>query len=217
MGQVDCGAGAPPAFRGEKAGRLLHNETDLPPGRAWGDLAMPGGGRCDVAVMVAMHARAGTPDGVLCHTISTTTWRNLYFNDELVGEFGINAALCGHYGVPVAVITGDEATCREGRELVGDKLATVAVKKGLSRYSARNIPPVRARKMIADGVTAALSAKKWPKPYVPKRPTTITIDLATVDSINQFKDRHGVEFPDPLKVVSKGKDWMTAWNQIWHW
>ena len=32
---------------------------------------------CDVALMVAMHAMAGTPDGVLCHTISTTTWRTL--------------------------------------------------------------------------------------------------------------------------------------------
>src|SRR3954470_16370499 len=35
---------------------------------------------CDVALMIGMHARAGTPDGVLCHTISTTPWRNLFFN-----------------------------------------------------------------------------------------------------------------------------------------
>src|ERR671916_58005 len=96
---------------------------------------------CDVALMIAMHAKAGTPDGVMCHTISTTTWRNLYFNETCVGEFGINAALCGHYGCPVTLITGDEATCREGKELVGDGLHAVAVKKGLSRYSARNTPP----------------------------------------------------------------------------
>ena len=48
--------------------------------------------------------------GVLCHTISTTTWRNLYFNDTVVGEFGINAALCGHYNCPVVLITGMLAT-----------------------------------------------------------------------------------------------------------
>jgi len=172
---------------------------------------------CDVALMIGMHAKAGTPDGVLCHTISTTTWRNLYFNDQCVGEFGINAALCGHYGVPVAVITGDNATCAEGVDLLGDKLASIAVKKGLSRYSARNIPPVRARQMIEDGVASALKAKKWPKPYVPKRPTTITVDLGTVDSANRFKGRHGVELVDPLKVVSKAKNWMTAWDQIWDW
>jgi hypothetical protein len=28
--------------------------------------------------------------------------------------------------------------------------------------------------------------------------------------------RHGVEVVAPLKVVSRGKDWMEAWNQIWH-
>src|SRR5215212_247827 len=111
---------------------------------------------CDVALMIGMHARSGTPDGVLCHTISTTTWRNLFFNDHVVGEFGINAALCGHFGVPVALITGDEATCREGRDLLGSDLTAVSVKRGLSRYSARNIPPVRARKMIEEGAKQAL-------------------------------------------------------------
>ena len=172
---------------------------------------------CDVALMIAMHARAGTPDGVLCHTISTTTWQNLYFNDDLVGEFGINSALCGHYNVPVALITGDEATCREGRQLLGEKLQTVAVKKGLSRYSARNLPPARARQMIEEGVTRALRERNWPGPYVPAKPTTITIDLSTVDSANEFMGRAGVEIVGPLKVISRGRDWMEAWNQIWHW
>lgn len=182
------------------------------------DAVIPGGGRCDVAVMVAMHARAGTPDGVLCHTISTTTWRDLWFNDDLVGEFGINCALCGHYGVPVAAITGDEATCREGRSLLGDRLAAVAVKKGLGRYSARHLPPIRARKRIEEGVTAALLNRgNWPVPYVPAKPTTITIDLSTVDSANQFKGKPGVEIVEPLKVVSRGKDWLEAWDNFWGW
>src|SRR4029079_15847002 len=94
-----------------------------------------------LALMVGMHARSGTPDGVLCHTISTTTWRNLFFNDQVVGEFGINAALCGHYGVPIAVITVDDATCGEGRDVVGEMLTGVGVKRGFSRFPVRNIPP----------------------------------------------------------------------------
>src|SRR3954447_6991127 len=166
--------------------------------------------------MVGMHARSGTPDGVLCHTISTTTWRNLYFNDDCVGEFGINAALCGHYNCPVAMMSGDEATVRECKSLVGEGLLGVAVKRGLSRYSARHKPVAEARRMIEEGARAALESQtKWPKPYVPARPTTITIELSTVDSANQFMGRHGVEIVDPLKVVSRGNDWMQAWNQIW--
>ena len=53
---------------------------------------------CDGALFVGMHAMAGTPDGVLCHTVSSEAWHNLWFNDTLVGETGINAALCGTWG-----------------------------------------------------------------------------------------------------------------------
>ena len=163
---------------------------------------------CDAVLLVGMHARAGTPDGVLCHTISTTTWHNLWFNDDRVGEVGVNAALCGHYGAPILLVTGDEATGRESQELLGEGLTTVAVKKGLTRYSARQIPPVRAREMVEAGAKQALKKKnlKAVKPYVPARPTTITIDLSTVDSVAQFMGLHGVEIPEPLKVVSRGKD-----------
>src|SRR5438045_2009660 len=148
-----------------------------------------------------MHARANTPEGVLCHTISTTTWRNLWFNDDLVGETGINAALCGHYGVAPVLVTGDEATCREAREILGDGLTTVAVKRGLTRYSARQIPPKRARQMIEDGAKQALKNLKAVKPYVPAKPTTITIELSTVETADQFRAKHGVEIVEPLKVV----------------
>ncbi len=170
---------------------------------------------CDACLLVGMHARAGTPDGVLCHTISTTNWYALRFNDDLVGEVGINAALCGHYNCPILLVTGDDAVCRESKELLGEGLTTVAVKRGLSRYSARQIPPVRARKMIEEGAKQALKNLKAVKPYVPAQPTTIKIDLSTVDAAAKFKGLHGVQVIEPLKVESRGDNWMQAWDQIW--
>ena len=133
-----------------------------------------------------------------------------------VGEFGINAALCGVYDCAVVLITGDDATVKEGKELLGDGLHGVAVKRGLTRYSARNIPPKQARQMIEDGAKRALTSPIKVKPYVPAKPTTITVDLGTADSASNFKGRHGVEFVNPLQIKSRGKDWMEAWNQIWH-
>ena len=170
---------------------------------------------CDGCLLVGMHARAGTPDGVLCHTISTVKWRNLWFNDDLVGETGINTALCGHYGVPVLLVTGDEATCREAREIMGEGLTAVAVKRGLTRYSAVQIPPVRARRMIEEGARTALGNLSTVKPYVPKPPVTITVELETVEKAADFRGRAGVEVVAPLKVVSRGENWMQAWDQIW--
>src|SRR4051794_28786425 len=70
---------------------------------------------CDAALFVGMHARAGTQLGVLSHTVSSQAWHNLWFNDTLVGETGINAALCGTWNCPVLLVTGDKATCGEAR------------------------------------------------------------------------------------------------------
>src|SRR5881398_555724 len=95
---------------------------------------------CDAALFVAMHAKAGAPDGVMSHTVSGQAWRNLEFNGVSVGETGINAALCGQWDCPVLLVTGDEAVCREAKALLGDRLTTVAVKHGLGRFSARQIP-----------------------------------------------------------------------------
>src|SRR4029077_1084694 len=56
---------------------------------------------CDAALLVGMHAMAGTADGVLSHTVSGQAWQSLRFNGTPVGETGINAAVCGQWGVPV--------------------------------------------------------------------------------------------------------------------
>src|SRR5881409_1190335 len=103
---------------------------------------------CDAALFVGMHAMAGTADGVLSHTVSGQAWRSLRFNGVVVGETGINAALCGTWGCPVLLVTGDQAVCREATELLGDGLRTVQVKEGLGRFSARSVAPVRARELI---------------------------------------------------------------------
>ena len=69
--------------------------------------------------------------------------------------------------------------------------------------------------MIEEGAGQALKNLKAVKPYKPKAPVTITIELGTVDKADQFRGRRGVEIVEPLKVVSKGKNWMQAWNQVW--
>ncbi len=172
----------------------------------------------DACLLVGMHARNNTADGVLCHTISTVKWHNLWFNNDLVGEVGVNAALCGHYGCPVLLVTGDEAVCRESTALLGDGLTTVAVKRGLTRYSARQIPPVRAREMIEAGAYRALQDLAAIKPYVPGSPAAITIEVDKVEKMADFRGRAGVELDMAAqKVVSRASSWMQAWDQIWHW
>jgi D-amino peptidase len=169
---------------------------------------------CDAAILVGMHARAGSPGAVLSHTVSTTDWANLFFNGELVGETGINAAWCGAYGCPVAFVSGDDVTCAEASDLLGPKLATVPVKRGLGRYSARMVAPARARRMIEEGVAESLSSRAWPEPYDPGRPCEIRVEHTNPRLPDVYARRPGVELADPRTVVARGEDWLSAWRLL---
>jgi D-amino peptidase len=170
---------------------------------------------CDAALLVGMHAMAGTPDGVLSHTVSSQAWQNLWFNGTLVGETGINAALCGHWGCPVLLVTGDRAVCREGRELLGEGLATVEVKVGLGRFSARNIPAVRARELIEDGAKRELKDLKAVQPYEPGRPCEIEIEFTSPDRLEEYRNRKNVEVTGARSIVARGDDWWHAWSSFY--
>ncbi len=170
---------------------------------------------CDAALFVGMHAMAGTPDGVLSHTVSSQAWQSLKFNGTTVGETGINAALCGHWGCPVLLVTGDRAVCREATELLGAGLTTVEVKVGLGRFSARMKTPQRARELIEAGAKQALQDLRAVAPYDPGKPCEIEIAFTTPDRLVEYRNRRGVEQVGDLTLVSKAGDWWTAWSQFY--
>ena len=169
----------------------------------------------DAALFVGMHAMAGTRDGVLAQTVSVSSWWRLRFNGVEDGETGINAALCGTWGCPVLLVTGDEASCREGRALLGDALTTVAVKTGLGRFSARQYPAPKARELIEAGATRSLAEISAVPPYDPGRPCEITVDFNTSDHLEKYRYRAGVEITDSRQIVSRADDWWTAWRQFY--
>jgi len=170
---------------------------------------------CDAALFVGMHARAGTPDGVMSHTISGRDFQNLWFNGTLVGETGINAALCGTWGCPVLMVTGDEASCREGKGLLGDGLTTVAVKRGFGAFGARIIPPVRARDMIEAGAKQALADLSAVPPWDPGQPSEIRVEYKNTTAPDQLRFRSGVERVDDRSIVSRAATWWEAWKQFY--
>ena len=168
---------------------------------------------CDAALFIGMHAMAGATDGVLSHTVSGQAWQNLRFNGTLVGETGINAALCGHWGVPVVLVTGDRAVCAEARELLAG-VTTVEVKEGLGRFSARMKTPQRARELIEEGAKNALSDVSAVAPYDPGRPCEIEIDFASPDRLQEYANRKGVEVTGSRSIVVRGDDFWSAWSSF---
>jgi D-amino peptidase len=169
---------------------------------------------CDAALFIGMHARAGTPDGVMNHTVSGMQWQNLFFNGTLVGETGINAALCGTWNCPVLMVTGDEATCREATELLGPGLTTVVVKKGIGSHGARQLPALRARELIEEDARNALSDLSAVAPYDPGHPCEIRVEFKVTDVPQRLARQADVELVDPRTIVSRADDWWSAWQKF---
>lgn len=120
--------------------------------------------------LIGYHAKAGTADAILDHTISGSVVRHIKLNGVEMPELGLNAAIAGYFGVPVALVTGDTAVCRQTAEILGPGVATVAVKEAFGRLAAKLVPMTEARRMIADGVRTALGRLSGLKPFKPASP-----------------------------------------------
>jgi D-amino peptidase len=116
------------------------------------------------AFFVGYHARAGTPHAPLAHTWSDYV-QDVRFDGRSTGEYGINAVLAGHFGVPVTLVTGDDKAVAQVRELLGDRVVGVVVKEGLTTFSAIHLHPRRAQARIRDGAEEAVRRAGAAEPY----------------------------------------------------
>ncbi|MBC8456940.1 MAG: M55 family metallopeptidase [Deltaproteobacteria bacterium] len=110
----------------------------------------------DALFLYGHHAMANTEKGVLCHSWSSRTIANCWLNSELVGEIGFNMAIAGSLGIPTVFISGDEAAIAEARRYAPG-IGSVIVKWGVSRTSAITLAPMKARQLIQEGATRAMS------------------------------------------------------------
>jgi D-amino peptidase len=128
----------------------------------------------DAALLVGYHAMAGTGSAIIDHTY-TDRVHEARLNDRPVGELAINAALAGTFGVPVALVSGDQALAAEARALLGPAVETVVVKQAVGRFAARSVAPAEACRLIRAGVAAALA-----RPHSPFRlepPVRLEVDF----------------------------------------
>ena len=115
-------------------------------------------------LFVGYHAKAGTPGAPLAHTWNGHV-NDVRFDGRSTGEFGINAAVAGHFGVPVALVAGDDKAVLQTRELLGDGVVGVAVKEGISYTSALHLHPATAQKMIREAAVRAVRQARHLEPF----------------------------------------------------
>lgn len=134
----------------------------------------------DALVFIGYHARAGTPDAVIDHTMSGNV-TDFAMNGVSLPEAGINALIAGLFGVPVVFVAGDQAICDQVTRLFGD-VGTVAVKQGIGAAS-DGLHPEVANARIREGVAEAVRNRSLYHPYTMTPPYTMVLKLKSEASI----------------------------------
>jgi D-amino peptidase len=143
-------------------------------------------------MLLGQHARAGTLNGFLDHTMRSQSWFEYRINGQVVGEVGIEAAIAGHYGVPVLVVTGDEAACAESRELLG-RVECGVVKWAIGRNRAKCLSLPMAHDRIRTAIQTAMGAVTEYRAYKPSLPATVELTLYRSDMADELACQPDVE------------------------
>lgn len=149
----------------------------------------------DCMFMVGAHAMAGTMDAFLEHTQSSIHWFDYRVNGVSYGEMGQQAIWGGALGVPLTLVTGDDAACREAREQLSVPV-TVEVKQAVCRSYARCIHPARAAEMIREAAARAVQAAADTPPFVVEPPLTVEVTFTRCDYADSAAQKPYVERVD---------------------
>ncbi|UCC84978.1 MAG: M55 family metallopeptidase [Gemmatimonadota bacterium] len=159
----------------------------------------------DAAIFIGFHSSTDNPAGVRAHTMSSGRLAGVYLNGVAVPEAVINAAIAGHFGVPVIMISGDDVIAEEIRALVGD-IETAVVKWAISYQSARTLMPQAAYDLIREKVRTAVERIDEFEPYVLERPITFDVTFKNYRPSEVLAYLPIVERTDSHSIRFVGKD-----------
>lgn len=125
-------------------------------------------------VFIGYHASTTNPQGVRAHTISSANYASVELNGVAMPEAGINAAIAGHFGVPVVMVSGDDAAVAEAQKIIGP-IEGAVVKRALSFHSANTMTPAAGQALVREKVKAGLAKRASLRPYVLQKP--VRLDL----------------------------------------
>lgn len=110
---------------------------------------------CDAVYMIGYHARAQTA-GVLAHTINSLAFRSVRVNGTELGEAGLYGALAGEWGVPVALLSGDDVFLAETAPIFPGAIG-VETKRAFGNAACTSLAPSRACALIEAAARAAVA------------------------------------------------------------
>jgi D-amino peptidase len=131
------------------------------------------------ALFIGYHGSEWAMGAVRSHTLSSGRLLGVELNGEEVSEGVFNAALAGHFGVPVAFISGDRIAVAQLQHVLPSVEGAV-VKEPLGFHSAMTVTPARGRALISEGVRRAMGKLRELQPYRLEGPIQLQVGFKTV-------------------------------------
>ena len=172
------------------------------------------------AIFIGYHTATTNSQGVRAHTISSARLADVRLKGVSVSEAGLNAAIAGHFNVPVIMISGDDAVVKETQALLGDVEGAV-VKWASGFHSAKTLVPEAGYVLIREKVKKAIGRIKDFKPYKLAAPIQLDVrfknyrpsEVLSYLSIVERTDAHSIRFTGKDMVeVSKFLEFIVTYE-----
>ena len=157
------------------------------------------------AIFIGYHAGTTNLEGVRAHTLSSARLTDVKLNGQSVSEAGLNAAIAGHFNVPVIMVSGDDVVVKETKALLPD-IEGATVKWALGFHSAMTVTPGDSSVLIRDTARKAVQRIKEFKPYKLTTPIRLDVTFKNYRPSEVLSYLSIVERPDAHSIRFVGKD-----------
>ena len=130
----------------------------------------------DGAIFLGYHSSTNNTRGIRAHTMSSANVTGVRLNGMTMSEGGINAAIAGHFGVPIIMVSGDDIAVAENQVIIGD-IEGAVVKWASGFHSGRTLTPEAAYEVIRTRTKSAIDRIDEFEPYVLDTPIELELSL----------------------------------------
>jgi D-amino peptidase len=160
-------------------------------------------------IFIGYHASTSSTTGVRAHTMSSALLTRIALNGVSMSEAGVNAAIAAQFGVPVVMITGDDAIVDETNQRLG-AIEGVAVKHAIGFHSTSTLTPEVGQAQIRQHAKTAVERRAQMKPYAMTRPVTVEVSFKNYRPVELLGYLPNVQRIDSHTVRFSARDMIEA-------
>jgi len=159
----------------------------------------------DGVIFLGYHASTSNTRGVRAHTMSSANITGLRLNGITMTEGSMNAAIAGHFSVPIIMVSGDDAAVAENQVIIGD-IEGAVVKWAKGFHSAETLTPEAGYEVIRTRTMSAINRIGDFQPYVLDTPIELELSLKNYTPVELLGYLPNVERVNSHTIRFVGKD-----------